>query len=109
MVLVVDGTPSNRGRLAAWLRCAGHQVAEVVTGTEALELLKDVRPDLIVWPVHLPDMSGHDFCRRIAADPALRGVPLLHLPADPVDRGPTPVDLGHALEAVGVLLPGVSP
>lgn len=109
VVLVVDGTPSNRGRLAAWLRYAGHQVAEVVTGAEALELLEDVRPDLIVVPAHLADMSGHDLCRRIADDPAVRTVPLLHFSATPVPSGPPPVDVCRFLEALDALMPGVLP
>ena len=40
------------------------------------------RPDLILLDLHLPDMPGEEVLRRVAADSALRGIPVAVLSAD---------------------------
>jgi signal transduction histidine kinase len=80
-VLVVDDSHSNRLLIGAWLRYAGFQVAEAASGTEALERLPTVQPDLVVLDVNLPDVSGKEVCRRIKADPQFRCLPVLQVSA----------------------------
>lgn len=80
-VLVVDDSSANRRLAGTWLRAAGFQVAEAESGGAALELLGTLRPDLVVLDVNLPDLNGTEVCRRIKADPALRGVPVLNTSA----------------------------
>ncbi len=78
-VLVVDDSEAKRYLLASWLREAGHQVAEVASGTAALARLDGV--DLVVLDVRLPDLSGTEVCERIKADPATASIPVIQVSA----------------------------
>jgi response regulator of citrate/malate metabolism len=44
-------------------------VGEAHTGAEALELVRRLRPDLVLLDIYLPDMSGLDVIRRLRAEP----------------------------------------
>jgi response regulator of citrate/malate metabolism len=51
-------------------RVAGFEpVGEAHTGTEALELVRRLRPDLVLLDIYLPDLSGLDVLRRLRAEP----------------------------------------
>jgi signal transduction histidine kinase len=80
-VLVVDDSRDNRQLVGAWLRYAGIDVVEAENGSQALEIVSRTVPDLVVLDVNLPDLNGLEVCRRIKADPALQGLPVLHTSA----------------------------
>jgi CheY-like chemotaxis protein len=48
----------------------------------ALDLARQHHPDLVLLDLHLPDMPGEEVLRRLRADPATRGVPVVILSAD---------------------------
>ncbi|MEU9456702.1 response regulator transcription factor [Streptomyces sp. NPDC048277] len=64
-LLVVDDEPNIRELLSASLRFAGFVVASAATGSEALESVARVRPDLVVLDVMLPDMDGFAVIRQL--------------------------------------------
>lgn len=70
-ILVVDDDPAILVVLALTLRLAGHQVWEAATGTEALRLVGEHRPALVLLDVVMPGMDGFEVCRQIKAKPAL--------------------------------------
>jgi|GEM_PF-2310674 len=80
-ILVVDDLAANRRLVGTWLGHAGYRVSEAQDGGRALELVRSAGPDLVVLDVNLPDLSGLEVCRRIKADPALTGLPVLHTSA----------------------------
>src|SRR5262245_41204371 len=92
-VLYVDDDDSNRLAFALVFRQEGFEVKEAGTGGEALRLAAE-KPDLVVLDVQLPDVSGLEVCRRIRADPATTGIPVMHLSAVFV----SPEDRTHALD-----------
>ena len=51
-------------------------------GAQGLELARARPPDLILLDLHLPDLPGIEVLRRLQADPALAGVPVVILSAD---------------------------
>ena len=62
-VIVVDDHPSFRASARATLEDAGFEVVgEAADGSSALELVKRVRPDVVLLDVQLPDMTGFDVC-----------------------------------------------
>jgi PAS domain S-box-containing protein len=63
------------------LRQAGFEVQQATTGRDALRLVRQVRPDLVLLDVHLPDMSGFEVCQRIKADPETAATLVVHLSA----------------------------
>lgn len=64
ILLVDDETPIQRA-VAPLLRSRGYEVEIAGTGAEALRLVADRAPDLIVLDLGLPDIEGTEVCRRI--------------------------------------------
>ena len=79
-ILVVDDADASRFIKVQILRRAGYDVSEARTGTEGLEMVRALRPDLVVLDVNLPDVSGLEVCRtdqdrvRGAQHPGAAGV-----------------------------------
>ena len=87
-VLVVEDEPDIRDLLAFHLERDGYQVTRATTGPEALRQLRAAPPDLVILDLMLPEMDGLEVCRRLRADPATAGLPVIMLTAkgDEVDR-----------------------
>ena len=64
-IVVVDDEPSIRELLVASLHFAGFEVETAASGSEAVEVIERVKPDLIVMDVMLPDIDGFTVTRRI--------------------------------------------
>jgi two-component system, OmpR family, phosphate regulon response regulator PhoB len=80
-VLVVEDESAQREILAYNLEAEGFRVARAETGDEALVLVDEERPDIIVLDWMLPGVSGIEICRRLKARPDTRGVPIIMLSA----------------------------
>jgi two-component system cell cycle response regulator DivK len=76
-ILAVDDQEDNRRILRDLLTSAGYEVIEAVNGEEAVTLAESQRPDLILMDIQLPGIDGYEATRRIKANPALRGTPLI--------------------------------
>jgi len=78
-VLIVEDDPELRDVLGRGLAEEGFETDAVSTGTEFLERVEQIRPDLLVVDIGLPDADGRDLCQAIRA----RGVqaPVLFLTA----------------------------
>ena len=62
-VLIVDDHPSFRASARAILEADGYSiVGEAQDGATGLRMLRDLRPDVVLLDVQLPDMSGFDVC-----------------------------------------------
>jgi CheY-like chemotaxis protein len=83
-VLVVEDDRAIREILCEILQDEGYTVATACNGAEALQLLKRLRPDLIVLDLNMPVMNGGDFRLVQRLDPAFRNIPTVVLSA--VDR-----------------------
>jgi PAS domain S-box-containing protein len=55
------------------LQSAGYDVVRASSGNECLRRIREVRPDLVLLDVRLPDANGFDVCRKIKEDPELLG------------------------------------
>jgi len=66
-ILIVDDEPQIRRVLRTTLISQNYTVAEARSGDEALELIRDERPDLILLDVNMPGRSGLETCREIRA------------------------------------------
>lgn len=80
-VLVVEDEPSQREVLAYNLEAEGFVVAQAENGEEALILVEEVAPDIIVLDWMLPNVSGIEVCRRLKMRAETRGVPVIMLSA----------------------------
>lgn len=64
-VLVIDDEPHIRSMIRAIVESDNGRVVEAATGSAALALSREVRPDLVVLDLGLPDMDGLEVCRRL--------------------------------------------
>lgn len=64
-IVVVDDEPSIRELLVASLHFAGFEVETAASGSQAVDVIERVKPDLIVMDVMLPDIDGFTVTRRI--------------------------------------------
>lgn len=64
-LVVVDDEPSIRELLSASLRFSGFEVITASNGTEAIEVIVDSQPDLIIMDVMMPDIDGFTVTNRI--------------------------------------------
>jgi two-component system OmpR family response regulator len=67
-ILVVDDEPYITDMLVAALRFEGFAVDVAATGQEALDKARTRRPDLMLLDIMLPDVDGHEVCRRLRQD-----------------------------------------
>lgn len=92
-VLVVEDEPAQREVLTYNLEAEGFRVAQADNGEEALLLVAEETPDLIVLDWMLPNVSGIEVCRRLKSKPETKGVPIIMLSARSEE-----VDLVRGLE-----------
>ena len=64
-LLIVDDDTDLRGALAEQLQAEDFVAVEAVDATEGIRLAQEVRPDLILLDIDLPDMNGREACRRM--------------------------------------------
>jgi two-component system phosphate regulon response regulator PhoB len=87
-VLVVEDEAAQREILTYNLEAEGFRVSRAVNGEEALVLVAEENPDIIVLDWMLPNVSGIEVCRQIKTRPETRNVPIIMLSArsEEVDR-----------------------
>lgn len=77
-ILVVDDTEFNRTLIGALLSEAGFsRIAYATNGVEALEVIAENPPDLIILDIMMPQMDGFEVLRRLRADKAHADTPVL--------------------------------
>jgi CheY-like chemotaxis protein len=64
-ILAVDDQPANLALLRRVLEPAGFEVREARSGAEALAVVQETAPDLVLLDMHLPDMHGLDVLKRL--------------------------------------------
>ncbi|MBW2629935.1 MAG: response regulator, partial [Deltaproteobacteria bacterium] len=79
-ILVAEDEEDLRGFIVGVLK-QSYDVDAAGDGAEALELLKQHRPDLVLTDVMMPGTSGLDLCRAIKEDPSLENIPVILLTA----------------------------
>ncbi len=80
-VLLVEDEPAQREVLAYNLEAEGFQVRQARDGEEALLLIAEEAPDLILLDWMMPHVSGLEVCRRLKMRPETRGIPVIMLSA----------------------------
>lgn len=61
----------------------GHTVITAADGAEAIGLLADVAPDMVITDLNMPRQDGRAVCRAVRAIPHLRNIPLVLITALP--------------------------
>jgi class 3 adenylate cyclase len=80
-VLAVDDLPANLRLLDAVLSPRGYRVVTVTSGAAALAVLEEQDIDLVMLDILMPEMDGHQVCRRIRANPRTEFLPVVMVTA----------------------------
>ena len=85
-ILYVEDNPDNRTLVRRILMAEDYTMLEAVNATEALNLLKNAQPDLILMDINMPEMDGYTLTAMIKSMPGYERIPILALTAN-VMRG----------------------
>ncbi len=81
-ILVVDDNSQNLELLVEYLRTIDDvETSTAADGIEALEMIQQVKPDLILLDIMMPRMSGFEVCRKLKSDPNTRDIPIIMVTA----------------------------
>ncbi len=80
-ILIVDDNPTNLKLVKVLLLKEGYQVQTAADAEEAMKLIEQSKPRLILMDIQLPGMDGLELTRRLKADPATKGIKILALTA----------------------------
>jgi len=81
MVLVVDDNQENLELLQAYLEDLDCRTVPARDGLQALEIIADSAPDLVLLDVMMPKMSGFEVCKRLKNDPKTSDIPIIMVTA----------------------------
>ncbi len=80
-VLLAEDNDANIDAVGEYLRDVGFQVTVAHDGKEALTRAEDIRPDVILMDIQMPEMDGLEAIRRLRQMPALKSTPVIALTA----------------------------
>lgn len=81
-ILVVEDSPMNRKILEVLLRGHGYEPLEAEDGNQAMEIISEDPPDLILMDMQLPGIDGYELTRRLRQDPATKDIPIIAVTAN---------------------------
>jgi len=79
LVLVVDDFQDNREMFAEFLSISGFRVAEAANGRQAVDLARELLPDIILMDLSLPEIDGWQATRMLKADERTKRIPVVAL------------------------------
>jgi len=80
-VMVVEDNEKNRKLMRVILKAKGFNVIEATTGEEALGILKNQKPDIILMDIQLPGVDGLTLTKQIKADATSSSIPIIAVTA----------------------------
>ncbi len=90
-ILICDDDPVILRLLQVNLELEGYEVLLAHDGAEACEVATAERPDLVILDIMMPKLDGYQTCRRLKADDATKGIPIVFLSAkaqqSDIDKG----------------------
>ena len=81
LILNVDDRPATLYLRDRILREHGFIVANADSAQKALAVARQLKPQLILLDIHLPDADGRELCQRIKQDPEFAGIPVILISA----------------------------
>jgi len=117
-ILYVEDNDDNIYMLKNRLSRAGFTVLIATNGAQGIAMATSDKPDLILMDITLPDIDGEEATRRIKADPATKGIPIIALTANAMsgdrekalaagcdDFDTKPVEMPRLLEKISAFKP----
>ena len=80
-ILVVDDEPNIVRSLTFVLNKGGYDVSFARDGEQAMTMIRDSKPNILILDVMMPNKSGYEVCNEIKSDPDLRDIHVVMLTA----------------------------
>lgn len=106
LICIVDDDPDVRELVEYKLVQNGHEVLTATNGQDALRVVPEAKPALLLLDVMMPGVSGFEVLAQLRADDATRGLPIIMLTAKAQDAD---AERGFALGANDYMLKPFSP
>lgn len=81
-ILYVEDDPNNRTLIRRILGAEGYTVYEAANASIALETLQNIKPNLILMDINMPEVDGYTLTAQIRALPEMSAVPIVALTAN---------------------------
>ena len=82
IILHIEDNFDNRLLVRRILMASGYQVVEAQNANEARETLSNLKPDLILMDINMPDMDGYTLTHELKIKPGLENVPIVAITAN---------------------------
>jgi two-component system, cell cycle response regulator DivK len=105
IVLIAEDHDDTRRVYSIILRHYGYEVAEARSGFEAVELARQLQPQLVLMDIGLPGLDGWQASRLLKSDPLTAAIPLIAFSA----RVDSTADLGGRASFDGYILKPIGP
>ncbi len=93
-VMIIDDEPDTAEVFAEMMRLNGYRVLKTYSGSPAIALISQERPDAVILDIMMPGVSGLEVLQQLRLDPELASIPVVVVSAKA-----TPVDISAGLEA----------
>ncbi|MCI0459916.1 MAG: response regulator [Gemmataceae bacterium] len=116
-LLLVEDNEMNRDMLSRRLQRKGYEIILALDGQQGIDLAREHRPDLILMDMSLPVVDGWEATRRLKAEEATKGIPVIALTAHAMagdrakaleagcdDYDTKPIELANLLSKIEALL-----
>ncbi|GAB4521802.1 MAG: response regulator [Anaerolineales bacterium] len=78
-ILVVDDSATTRKLVAITLQAEGYDILTAESGSQALKILGETTPDMLILDVVMPDMDGYELCKRVRHNENTAHLPVMML------------------------------
>ncbi len=82
-VLIIDDEPDLLKVIQSRLESWGFEVFSWPSGKGAVQKVQEIKPDLVILDIMLPDINGYDVCYRIKTTPEISSIPVILATAKP--------------------------
>lgn len=81
-ILYIEDNLENRILVRRVLQASGFKIVEAEDGVQGIQIAQDLKPDLILMDINLPEMDGYEVTARLKRLKHLRGVPIVAMTAN---------------------------
>jgi CheY-like chemotaxis protein len=75
-ILIIDDEPAARYVMASFFKSQNCLTYEAQNGSDGIRMAREIKPQLVLLDLHMPDMSGYDVLDSFKADSELQWIPV---------------------------------
>jgi CheY-like chemotaxis protein len=96
-ILIAEDNATNRELFRAFLEARGYTVVEACDGREALRMIEQAQPDILLLDIGMPVLDGFAVVRAIRENPRVAALPVLAVLSKPINAKSLAEELEHLL------------